>query len=260
MHLVIDVGNTDSVVGLMRVGQRKLLAQWRISTALPRTPDEFRMLLRELLDEAGYGPHTIQRATVGSVVPAVTSVLVPALETLAPGTVQVVDASSPLSVTVDVDEPLSVGADRIVNTLAAARLYKRDTVVVDLGTATTFDCITADATFVGGVIAPGVTVGLEWFSQRTAKLPRIDLSLPARVMGRRTEECMRSGVFFMAVDGVDGIVRRIKEEWGRPDAFVVATGGLANVVAPHCAEVETIEPYLTLIGLAIAGEELAEGG
>lgn len=260
MHLVVDVGNTESVIGFMENGHHELKAQWRVSTGSPRTPDEFRMLLRSLLDEAGYGAHTVRRATVGSVVPSVTSVLMRALESLAPGTVQLVDATSPLSVRLDVDEPLSVGADRIVNTLAASRLYERDTIAVDLGTATTFDCITKEGVFQGGVIAPGVTVGLEWFSRRTAKLPRIDLSLPERVIGRRTEECMQSGVFFMAVDGIDGLVRRIKAEWGRPDAYVVATGGLAPVVAPHCEEVDTIEPFLTLVGLAMAGDELASSG
>ena len=259
MHLVVDVGNTESVIGLMDDGRYELEAHWRVSTGAPRTPDEFRMLLRELLDEAGYGAHTLRRATVGSVVPSVTSVLVRALDTLAPGTVCLVDATSPLSVRIDVDEPLSVGADRIVNTLAASRLYERDTIAVDLGTATTFDCITKEGVFQGGVIAPGVRVGLDWFSTRTAKLPRIDLSLPQRVIGRRTEECMQSGVFFMVVDGIDGMVRRIKSEWGRPDAHVVATGGLASVVAPHCQEVHAVEPFLTLVGLAMAGDELSRG-
>ncbi|MCA9737053.1 MAG: type III pantothenate kinase [Gemmatimonadetes bacterium] len=260
MHLLFDVGNTETVVGLARPGTLDMVAHWRLSTHMPRTADEVRVLLRALLAEAGHGDTPIERAVVGSVVPRVTSVLVAALETLAPGAVFTVEASSPLSVRLDVDEPLTVGADRIVNTLAAARLYGRDTIAVDLGTATTFDCITADGVFQGGVIAPGVSVGLEWFSQRTAKLPRIGLELPERVIGRRTEDCMRSGVFWMAVDGVDGMVDRIRAEWGRAEPLVVATGGFSTLLGPHCRTVERVEPLLTLRGLMLAGEELSARG
>jgi type III pantothenate kinase len=117
-----------------------------------------------------------------------------------------------------------VGADRIVNTLAAAHLFRRDTIVVDLGTATTYDCITADGVFLGGVIAPGLQSGQEWLAGRTAKLPRVELRPPERVIGRRTESCLQSGIFYSAVDAMDGIVRRIREEWERPDALVVGPG------------------------------------
>ena len=137
-----------------------------------------------------------------------------------------VGPTSPLPIKLDVEEPLTVGADRIVNTLAAMEMYHRDTIAVDLGTATTFDCISADGVFLGGVISPGLSAGLEWLDRRTAKLPRVELERPPLVIGRRTETCIQSGVFFSAIEAVDGIVRRIKEEWGRPDALVVATGWL----------------------------------
>ena len=158
------------------------------------------------------------------------------------------------------EEPRTVGADRIVNTLAVRELYGRDTIAVDLGTATSFDLITADGVFMGGVIAPGVSAGLEWLGRRTAKLPRVELIPPEAAIGRRTETCIQSGVFYSAVDGVDGVVRRIVAEWGRADPYVVATGGFATVVGPHCTTVQHIEPFLTLYGLAIAGEELSGGG
>jgi type III pantothenate kinase len=158
-----------------------------------------------------------------------------------------------------VEEPRTVGADRVVNTLAARELYGRDTIAVDLGTATTYDLITADGVFMGGVIAPGVSAGLEWLGRRTAKLPRVELVPPGTTIGRRTETCIQSGVFWSAVDAIDGIVRRIIAEWGRKDPYVVATGGFAAVVAPHCATVQHVEPFLTLYGLAIAGRELAAG-
>jgi type III pantothenate kinase len=123
-----------------------------------------------------------------------------------------VDGGSALPIRLAVDEPMSVGADRIVNTLAASRLYGRDAIVVDLGTATTFDCITADGVFLGGVIAPGVRTSAETLFRRTSKLPATELTAPHRVIGRRTEECIRAGIVFGAAESIDGIVRRIKRE------------------------------------------------
>ncbi|MSR37171.1 MAG: type III pantothenate kinase [Gemmatimonadetes bacterium] len=254
MQLVVDVGNTETVVGLVE-GRTDLKAHWRISTGVPRTVDEYGHLLGALIREAGQTAPS--SAVVASVVPDATAVLVPTLAHLVDGPVRVVGPDSKLSIRLDVEEPRTVGADRIVNTLAARELYGRDTIAVDLGTATTFDLITADGVFMGGVIAPGLSAGLEWLGRRTAKLPRVELVPPAACIGRRTETCIQSGIFYSAVDGVDGVVRRIIAEWGRRDPYVVATGGFATVIGPHCATVQHIEPFLTLYGLAIAGEELA---
>jgi type III pantothenate kinase len=152
-----------------------------------------------------------------------------------------------------VDEPLTVGADRILNTLAASRMYKVDTVVVDLGTATTYDCITAGGVFLGGIIAPGLRTSADTLIRRTSKLPATELVPPARAIGTRTEECIRAGVLFGAADAIDGLVRRIKAEW--PTAHVpkvVATGGLAPLVTSLCREIDVVEPNLTLYGLQIA--------
>jgi type III pantothenate kinase len=255
MQLVLDVGNTETVVGAV-TGRDELQGHWRISTQVPRTADEYAHLLRGLLRDEGFDPATFERAVLGSVVPAATDVLVPTLTRLVPGGVVTVDATSDLPIELAVDEPLTVGADRVVNTLAARVLYGQDTIAVDLGTATTYDCITAEGMFVGGVIAPGVSAGLEWLGRRTAKLPRVEFSAPEVVIGTRTEACIRSGIFYGVVDGIDGMVGRIKTEWGRPDAFVVATGGYSSAVATHAQSVERIEPFLTLFGLAIAGELL----
>jgi type III pantothenate kinase len=162
-----------------------------------------------------------------------------------------------LPVTLDVDEPLSVGADRIVNVLAAVERYHADVIVVDFGTATTFDCITADARFLGGVIMPGLRTAADQLTRRAAKLPATELKAPARVIGRRTEECIQAGVLYGTADAVDGIVRRIRAEWpagGSPR--VVATGGLAPVVAPLTTSIEETIPDLTLQGLRIAAGHL----
>jgi type III pantothenate kinase len=256
VQLVVDVGNTETVVGLAK-SATELVADWRVSSSVPRTGDEMTALLRAFLSGGGFADSEIQRGVVGSVVPSVNRVWTKTLATLTAGEVVSVGPTSPLPVTLDVDEPLTVGADRIVNTLAAREMYGRDTIAVDLGTATTFDCITAEGVFQGGVISPGIRAGLDWLSARTAKLPRVELVPPDRTIGRRTEACIQSGVFYQAIDAVDGIVRRIKTEWGRPEALVVATGGFAEVIGPHLLTVDRIEPFLTLYGLAMAGEYLA---
>lgn len=256
VQLVIDVGNTETVVGVME-GGRQVRTHWRLSSQVPRTADEYGHLLRGLLREAGYERSQLERAVLGSVVPAASDVLASALAGVVDqGEVVSITPDSDLPIQLDVDEPRTVGADRIVNTLAARELYGRDTIAVDLGTATTFDCITADGVFLGGVIAPGVSSGLEWLGRRAAKLPRVEFTAPSRVIGRHTEACIQSGIFYSVIDSLDGVVRRIRQEWGRPDALVVATGGYAQVVGPHAQTVETIEPFLTLYGLALAGELL----
>ncbi|MDZ7779577.1 MAG: type III pantothenate kinase [Gemmatimonadota bacterium] len=255
MQLVVDVGNTETVVGLVS-GTTELLAHWRVSSSVPRTADEMRALIRAFLAGDGVDETGIRNGVVGSVVPSVNQMWVQTLDRIVDGEVYEIGPSSHLPIRLDVDEPLTVGADRIVNTLAARELYHRDTIVVDLGTATTFDCITADGVFLGGVIAPGLPAGLDWLASRTAKLPRVELRPPERVIGRRTEACIESGVFYQAVDGIDGIVRRVKAEWDEEGIHVTATGGLAASIGAHLDTVDEIEPFLTLYGLAMAGAHL----
>lgn len=256
MTLVFDVGNTETVIGLFEAGD--LLDHWRIATHPERTVDELGLLVRSLIRESGFGIELIRGAAIASVVPPTTPILLETCERHLGVHAAVIDAGSALPIRLDVEEPLSVGADRIINTLAAAILYRTDTIAVDLGTATTFDCITGDGVFLGGVISPGVRTGAEMLVRRTAKLPRVDLEPPPAVIGRRTETSLRSGIFYGAVDAIDGIVRRIKAEWARPAALVVATGGLASLIGPHCQTVDRIEPFLTLYGLDLAYRHLEE--
>jgi type III pantothenate kinase len=257
MHLVVDVGNTETVLGLLDSRDGEVQSHWRLTTGTARTADELDHMVHSLLARRGYDATTLERAVLGSVVPSINGRMKVALEGLIAGPVYSVEPGADLPVRLEVDEPKTVGADRIVNTLAAKILYHRDTIVVDLGTATTFDCITADGVFMGGVIAPGVQVGMEWLGRRAAKLPRVQFRRPASVIGRRTETCMESGVFFSTVDAIDGLVERIEEEWERPDALVVATGGYAELMAQHCRTVSQTEPFLTLKGLFFAGRYLA---
>lgn len=252
MILVFDVGNTELTIGLFQ--ETELRGHWRVMTDVARTPDEFGVLLRSLLATSEFNPAVVDGVAIGSVVPRVTGPLSEGCqEYFTVGAPLIVDASSPLPIKLDVDEPLTVGADRLINTLAASRVYGRDAIVVDLGTATTFDCITSDGVFLGGVIAPGVMTSAETLTRRTSKLPATELTIPKRVIGRRTEECIRAGVMFGAADSIDGIVARIKAEWPRSSVpTVIATGGMAEMMSTLCKTFDRVEPYLTLQGLAIA--------
>jgi type III pantothenate kinase len=249
--LTFDVGNTETTIGLF--DGEVLHAHWRLTTLIDRTPDELGLLLHDLLRAGSLDRSAVMGAAIGSVVPSVTEPLVEACERWLGVAARVIDAGTGLPIVLQVDEPLTVGADRILNTLAASRLYHRDILVVDLGTATTYDCITAAGVFFGGVIAPGLRTSAESLFRRTSKLPATELVAPPRAIGTRTEDCIRAGVLFGAADAIDGLVRRIKAEW--PAAVVpkvVATGGLAPMIAPLCQEIELVEPYLTLYGLQIA--------
>jgi type III pantothenate kinase len=256
--IVFDVGNTETTIGVFEGDD--LRAHWRITTGVVRTADEYGVLLMELIRSARIATTSLGGASIGSVVPGITGPLAEACERWIEAPVTVIDGRSVLPITLDVEEPLTVGADRIVNTLAASRMYRSDCIVVDLGTATTFDCITADGVFLGGVIAPGVTTSAETLVRRTSKLPATELVPPARTIGRRTEECIRAGVMLGAADSIDGLVRRIRREWPtRATPKVVATGGLAEVLVPLCTEIEMVEPYLTLHGLRMAFAIVNEG-
>jgi type III pantothenate kinase len=252
MILTIDIGNTETVLGCF--DGEDLVAHWRLATRPERTGDEFGLLLRSVLRESRIDAARVTGAAIASVVPPLTQAVADACRRHLGNEPLVVAATTELPIRLDVDEPLTVGADRIANTLAVARLYGVDTIAVDLGTATTFDCITGDGVFLGGVIAPGVRTGAETLTRRTAKLPRVDIEPPPTVIGRRTDTALQSGIFFGAVESIDGIVRRITAEWGN-EPLVVATGGLAPFLAPHSRTIDRVEPFLTLHGLRIARSE-----
>jgi len=255
MLLTLDIGNSEITAGLFQGSD--LEGHWRLTTNPDRTPDEWGSAIGGFLVQSGHSPNEVRAVCLASVAPTVTQSLVEGVA-LATGCTGIpVDARSPLPVRLDVDEPLTVGADRIVNVLAAVELFHADAVVVDFGTATTFDCVTADARFLGGAIMPGLRTSADQLTRRTAKLPATELRAPSRAIGRRTEECIQAGVLFGAADAVDGMVRRIMQEWpGSSRPRVVATGGLAPVVAPLSTSIELTDPDLTLRGLRIAAGHL----
>jgi len=259
MDLVVDIGNSETVFGLVQDEGLEVVDHWRVKTSKDRTTDEYESLLNSMMKTRGVPLDELRKTVVGSVVPAHTPVVVKGLEGLLKQTCVIVNSESSLPITLEVEEPLTVGIDRIVNTLAAKVLYDRDVLVVDFGTATSFDCITADGVFIGGVIAQGLEAGVDWLTHRTAKLPSVELMAPKRVIGKRTEECIQSGIFYSSVDAVDGIVRRIQREWGISDLTVIVTGGYGELVRPHLNTANYFEPFLTLYGLALAGRFIMNG-
>ena len=255
MLLALDIGNTEITVGIFLGND--LEAHWRLTTNPDRTPDEWGSAIGGFLLQAGHSPNEVRAVCLASVAPTVTQSVVEGVAAITGCTGLLVDARSHLPVKLDVDEPLTVGADRIVNVLAAVELFKADSIVVDFGTATTFDCVTEDARFLGGAIMPGLRTSADQLTRRAAKLPATELRAPSRVIGRRTEECIQAGVLFGTADAVDGIVRRITAEWpGGKKPRVVATGGLAAIVAPLTTTIELTDPDLTLRGLRIAARHL----
>ena len=258
MLLTFDVGNSETTLGLFDGAE--LRAHWRIITDTPRTSDEMGVLLRGLIGGTDVALAEVRGVAIASVVRGMATHLVEACRRWLPlHRLEIFDASSALPITLAVDEPLTVGADRIINTLIASRRYRRDAIVVDLGTATTFDCITRNGVFLGGVIAPGVRTSAETLFRRTSKLPATELVAPSHVMGRRTEDCISAGVMFGNAELIDGIVRRLLAEWPRPERpVVIATGGLAELFAPICASFDEVDPFLTLHGLAMAFDLVGE--
>jgi type III pantothenate kinase len=257
MLLAIDIGNTEITIGLF--AHSELERSWRIMTHPPRTADEWAILLRALFGEAGLDIADVDKSIVASVVPMATEPFCDGLVD-ATGTVPIVVGAHNLPIRLDVDEPQTVGADRMINTLAASRLFRCDTIVVDFGTATTLDCITKEGRFIGGIIAPGVRTAGENLVKKAARLSSTDLVAPPKAIGRRTDDCIRAGLVFGAADAVDGLVRRIKREWPTRDVpRVVATGGLAPLIAKYSSEIEEVHPDLTLQGLRIAAELSSQG-
>ncbi len=258
MILALDVGNSETTAALFDGDE--ITAHWRLTTGLPRTEDEFSLLILSLIRSAGIEIEAVTGSGISSVVPPVTEVLARACEDCFGRKPAMVDARAALPIRLEVDEPFTVGADRVANTLAASRIWKRDAIVVDLGTATTYDCITADGAFVGGVIQPGIRTSAETLFRRTAQLAATELVPPAKVIGTRTDECIRSGVLYGAADSIDGLVGRIAAEWGAKSPIVVATGGLATALKPYCRSIDEVDPFLTLKGVAIGYRILSGTG
>jgi type III pantothenate kinase len=247
----VDVGNTNVVLGLYEGEQ--LVTHWRIATDPQKMADEYAMLTLDLFERSGQDPAAVEGVIVASVVPPLTGVFVKLSERYLHQTPLVFDATVHSSVRILLDNPMEVGADRIVNVVAAFHRYGGPACVVDLGTGTTFDLLSAEGDYLGGAIAPGIGIAAEALFQRTAKLPRIDLVRPPSPIGRNTVHAMQSGLLFGYVGLVEGLVARFRAELG-PQLKVIATGGLAALVAAETQAIDAVDPWLTLEGLRLIWE------
>ncbi len=248
MLLVIDIGNTNIMIGVY--DGETLSAQWRLSTDHDRMPDEFAMQLLNLLSYAGVSTGDIAGIAIASGVPTLTSRwhrLCQRYFALEP---MIVSGRMQTGLTILYDNPDAVGADRVVDAAAAFHKYGGPLCIVDFGTATTFEAITASGEYLGGAIAPGVGVAASALSSRAARLPVVDVERPPSVIGRNTVHSMQSGLLFGYVSLVEGMVQRFTEELG-PNTIVVATGGLAPVIAAETDIIDHIAPWLTLEGLKL---------
>jgi len=248
MLLVIDVGNTQTVIGVYKGNE--LLVDWRLSTDISRSGDEFWVILRNLFREAGLSTDMVDGICISSVVPPLQSVLEDICARYFKSEPVVVEPGVKTGLSILYDNPREVGADRIVNAVAGIHLYGCPLILVDFGTATTFDAVSANSDYLGGAIVPGITISAEALFQRAAKLHRVELIAPKSVIGRDTSSSIRSGLVYGYAEMVDGMVRRIKEEM-EGDPKVIATGGNAEVIAEHSREIEEVSPLLTLVGLRI---------
>ncbi len=255
MLLAVDVGNTNVVFALFE--GRTIKARWRIATDPRRTGDEYAVWLMQLLEIEGYSRDAIDQMIVSTVVPrALHNLQVLADKYFKVPALIAGQAPVDYGMEIDVDEPRSLGADRAVNAIAAHAKYPGDLIVVDFGTATTFDAIDFNGAYKGGSIAPGINLSLDALVGNTAKLPRIAIESPRNdsVIGRNTEDQMLIGVFWGYVAMMEGLIARMRAEIGRP-AKVIATGGLAILFQKHTSLFDAVDPDLTLEGMAILAEK-----
>lgn len=251
MLLVIDVGNTNTVLGLFR--DKELVRSWRLTTDKARTTDEWALVTHELFSISGLHFPDIDDVIISCVVPPLLNTLETLCDTYFKLRPLVVGPGIKTGMSILYDNPREVGADRIVNAVAAYAKKPTSLIVVDFGTATTFDYLSKRGEYLGGAIAPGLSISAEALFERASKLPRVEICCPPQVVAKNTVNSMQSGIFYGYVGLVDGIVGHMKQET-RENPYVIATGGLANLIAPYSQTIDEVDNSLTLEGLRIIYE------
>lgn len=253
MLLVIDVGNSQTVSGIFAGAQ--LLCHWRIKTDRKKTADELAASFHSLLALRDLSFKDIEAVIIASVVPTQQYAWTKFAARIGWPLLAVGDSAIETGIRVLTDHPAEVGADRLVNAVAAFALVKRAVIVVDFGTAITFDCVAENSDYLGGAIVPGIAISLDALASRTAKLPRVDISSPPpHAIGANTVDAIKSGLLFGYAALVDGMVRKLRQDFGTSEPEVIATGGMAELIAPYTETVKIVEPMLTLTGLQLLYE------
>jgi len=251
MLLTIDIGNTNLTLGLYEA--QKLGARWRLATDHERMPDEYGLQILGMLQHAGCSPSLLDGVCLASVVPVVTGRILQACNYYLEKEPLVIDHTVKTGIKILYEDPRAVGADRIVDAVAVMQLYGGPACIVDFGTATTFDALTADGEYLGGAIAPGIGIAADALFHRTSKLPRVDILPPPNVIGSNTVYAVQSGLLYGYVALVEGMVERFRKELGK-DMKVIATGGLAEIIARETKTIQILAPWLTLDGLRMLWE------
>ena len=253
MLLVIDVGNTNITLGVFK--KEELLGTFRMTTKLPRTSDEYGIMLKELIERQGISSKDINAVIIASVVPDIMHSLGSAMIKYFGIKPVIVSAGIKTGIRIVTENPKQVGADRIVDAVAAYTLYGGPVIVIDFGTATTYDIVGPDATFEGAVIAPGIRTSAQAMWGQAAMLPAIEIKKPDTILAKETVSSMQAGIVFGQIGQVEYIVERIRRESGYRDANVVASGGLGNIIARETEAIDVYDPQLTLKGLRIIYEK-----
>ncbi len=248
MLLVMDVGNTDTVLGVY--DGEELVHDWRIRTKADHTVDEYGILIYNLYNASRISSRAVQDIIISCVVPPMLNILEPLCQKYFKVKPLIVGPGVRTGMPIFYDNPKEVGADRIVNAVACFHKYQRSLIIVDFGTATTFDYISPQGEYMGGCIAPGIMISTEALFSRTAKLPRVELTKPKNIIAKDTVSSMQAGIMYGYAGLVDGIVERMKKE-AASDPLVVATGGLATIIAPQATSIDRVEKMLTLEGLRL---------